>query len=74
MDKKETEKKSEEKRASCPIGPPDWRYKCRKCHHVFILPAAKGPSEEKNRTCPKCGATDIERTDLVKSEACPPGG
>ncbi|MBN1692191.1 MAG: hypothetical protein JW845_01380 [Dehalococcoidales bacterium] len=60
--------------ASCPLGPPDWRYRCKQCKHVFLMPAPKGPSEEKNRKCTKCGSAEIERIDLVTSEVCPPGG
>ena len=26
------------------------------------------------RTCPECRSSDIERVNVVKSEACPPGG
>ena len=67
-------KPNEENYAACSFGPPDWRYKCRQCKNVFTMPVPKGPSEEKSRTCPKCGSADIRRTDIVKSEVCPPGG
>jgi rRNA maturation endonuclease Nob1 len=60
--------------SSCPLGPPAWRYRCRECRNVFEMPAPRGPSEEKGRTCPACKSHNIERTGLVKSEACPPGG
>jgi putative FmdB family regulatory protein len=59
---------------ACPLGPPNWQYRCRQCGFEFEMPAPKGPSEEKSRACPKCGSKDIERLDVVKSEACPPGG
>ncbi|MBN1176463.1 MAG: hypothetical protein JXA51_02150 [Dehalococcoidales bacterium] len=59
---------------ACPYGPPAWQYECNACGHKFEMPAPKGPTEEKNRTCPGCGSKDIKRLDIVKSEACPPGG
>jgi DNA-directed RNA polymerase subunit RPC12/RpoP len=59
---------------ACSEGPPDWRYSCRECKNEFTMPAPKGPSEEKERACPKCHSKNIERIGLVKSEACPPGG
>ncbi|HUT67026.1 MAG TPA: zinc ribbon domain-containing protein [Dehalococcoidales bacterium] len=60
--------------SACPYGPPAWRYKCRECGHKFEMPAPKGPSEEKSRACPECQSKDIARVNIVKSEACPPGG
>jgi DNA-directed RNA polymerase subunit RPC12/RpoP len=60
--------------AACPLGPPDWVYKCGGCGAKFNLPAPKGPAEEKSRACPKCASKNIKRIDTVKSEACPPGG
>jgi hypothetical protein len=36
--------------------------------------APKGPSDERSRACPECNSKNIERVDIVKSEACPPGG
>ena len=59
---------------ACPYGPPDWQYECQGCGHKFEMAAPKGPSDEKNRTCPECGSSDIKRIDIIKSEACPPGG
>jgi hypothetical protein len=38
------------------------------------MPVPKGPSDEKRRVCPECKSADIERTGVVKAEACPPGG
>jgi len=63
-----------EKCAACPLGPPDWRYKCNTCATKFEMPAPSGPSDEKSRGCPACKSHNIERVSLVKSEACPPGG
>ncbi|MDD5339539.1 MAG: hypothetical protein PHG35_09110 [Dehalococcoidales bacterium] len=60
--------------AACKLGPPDWRYTCQECKNEFIMPAPMGPSEEEARVCPKCKSKNIKRTDIVKSEACPPGG
>jgi DNA-directed RNA polymerase subunit RPC12/RpoP len=60
--------------AACPLGPPDWQYICRRCKAKFTMPVPKGPSDEKGRVCPKCKSADIKRVDIVKSEACPPGG
>jgi DNA-directed RNA polymerase subunit RPC12/RpoP len=60
--------------AVCQFGPPAWQYKCPECGHKFQMPAPKGPSEEKKRTCPKCHSQNIKRVNIVKSEACPPGG
>jgi DNA-directed RNA polymerase subunit RPC12/RpoP len=68
------EKLNEEKCLACKLGPPDWVYLCQDCKNKFTLPATKGPSDEKNRACPKCGSKKIKRVDLAKSEACPPGG
>lgn len=59
---------------ACPLGPPDWHYVCRRCKAEFTMPVPRGPSEEKNRACPKCKSADIERIKTAKSEACPPGG
>jgi DNA-directed RNA polymerase subunit RPC12/RpoP len=63
-----------EKGGSCPFGPPDWRYKCGECGHEFEMPAPKGPADEKGRACPVCHSHNIARINVVKSEACPPGG
>ncbi|MGD9143453.1 MAG: hypothetical protein PVG61_06380 [Dehalococcoidia bacterium] len=63
-----------EKCKACSYGPPDWQYKCLDCTQVFKLPAPRGPSDEKNRRCPNCDSPNIERINVVKSEACPPGG
>ncbi|MFA5307944.1 MAG: hypothetical protein WC370_00475 [Dehalococcoidales bacterium] len=65
---------NEKKCAACSLGPPDWVYKCEECGNEFTLPAPKGPAEEKSRVCPECHGKNIKRTDLVKSESCPPGG
>ncbi|OGN99097.1 MAG: hypothetical protein A2Y89_00430 [Chloroflexi bacterium RBG_13_51_18] len=65
---------NDKKCTACSFWPPDWRYKCQKCRAVFTMPAPRGPADEKNRKCPECGGAEIQRTDLVKSEACPPGG
>ena len=63
-----------DKYAACAYGPPAFRYKCQKCGHKFEMSAPKGPSEERNRVCPKCQSKDIKRLNTVESEACPPGG
>ena len=56
-------------------GPPDWEYTCRNCLRDFTMPAAKGPTEEKRRTCPVCGSGSIERLNIAPTEAnCSPGG
>jgi DNA-directed RNA polymerase subunit RPC12/RpoP len=68
------EKDNLEKCAACPFGPPAWRYKCGECANEFEMPSPSGPTEEKNRTCPRCKSQNIARIDIVKSEACPPGG
>jgi DNA-directed RNA polymerase subunit RPC12/RpoP len=61
--------------AACKLGPPDWEYTCRNCLRDFTLAAARGPSEEKSRTCPACGSRDIARLNIAPSEAnCAPGG
>ncbi|MCK4273769.1 MAG: hypothetical protein KAW90_02670 [Dehalococcoidales bacterium] len=57
-----------------PYGPPAWQYKCHECGHEFEMPAPKGPTEERSHTCPECHSKNIERLNIVKSEACPPGG
>lgn len=58
---------------ACKLGPPDWEYTCHDCGHQFVMAAAKGPTEEKQRTCPECGSRNIEY-HAIKSEACAPGG
>jgi len=58
----------------CAYGPPDWQYKCRDCGSEFEMPAPKGPTEEKRRTCPECNSNSIEVVNIKKAEACPPGG
>ncbi|MGD0796063.1 MAG: hypothetical protein ABR958_10895 [Dehalococcoidales bacterium] len=63
-----------EKCAACPLGPPAWRYKCGACAREFEMPAPRGPTDEKERTCPVCRSKNIKRIEIVKSEACPPGG
>jgi DNA-directed RNA polymerase subunit RPC12/RpoP len=63
-----------EKCAACPLGPPPWRYRCGACSAVFAMPAPRGPAEEKERACSACGSKNIQRIDIVKNEACPPGG
>ena len=59
---------------ACPLGPPDWHYRCGSCGNEFAMPVPKGPGEEKKRVCPKCQSREIKRLYTVKSEACPPGG
>jgi DNA-directed RNA polymerase subunit RPC12/RpoP len=59
---------------ACPYGPPAWQYECQECGHKFQMPAPKGPTEAKSRACPECKSKNIKRLDIVKSEACPPGG
>jgi rRNA maturation endonuclease Nob1 len=60
--------------AACKLGPPDWEYTCHNCLRDFTMPAARGPTEEKGRTCPACGSRNIERLNIAPSEACAPGG
>ena len=55
-------------------GPPDWQYECLDCGKKFEMPAPRGPSEEKNRSCPECSGKNIKRVGIAKSEVCPPGG
>jgi putative FmdB family regulatory protein len=74
MMKNRSKKSRREPCLACPLGPPDWHYKCRNCGNEFDMPVPKGPSEEKGRTCPKCRSKDIKRIFTVKSEVCPPGG
>ncbi len=68
------ERPDTEERAACRLGPPDWDYTCHNCLRDFTMPAAKGPTEEKRRTCPVCGSGNIERLNIARSEACAPGG
>lgn len=58
----------------CSYGPPIWQYKCLVCGNIFEMPAAKGPSEEKSRSCPGCRRNNIKRFNVVISGAFPPGG
>jgi DNA-directed RNA polymerase subunit RPC12/RpoP len=69
-----TQKTDANKYAACSYGPPDWQYQCLDCGKTFEIPAPKGPSDEKNRSCPGCKSRNIKRVDIIKSEACPPGG
>jgi DNA-directed RNA polymerase subunit RPC12/RpoP len=72
--RRKMDKPDKDKCEACSFGPPDWQYRCDDCGHEFRLPAPKGPADEKDRTCPKCQGRHITRLDVVKSEACPPGG
>jgi len=38
------------------------------------MPVPGGPTEERSRTCPKCGSQNIERVNIYEPEFCEPGG
>ena len=65
---------------SCPINLPaevkmlKWEYLCHQCEAQFELPVPRGPKEEKERDCPRCGSRDIERLNVFDLSVCPPGG
>ena len=65
---------------SCPINLPSefktltWDYLCHQCEFRFEMPVPRGPTEEKERECPRCGSRDIERLNVFDYTACPPGG
>jgi DNA-directed RNA polymerase subunit RPC12/RpoP len=67
-------KSDPEKYASCPVGPPAWRYKCGGCGAEFEMPSPSGPTEEKSRVCPVCNSRDIKNIECARTAACPPGG
>lgn len=59
---------------------PVYEYACRRCAHEFEEMSAMR-QRDKRRTCPQCGATDVERKISVfsarQAEApadLPPGG
>jgi predicted nucleic-acid-binding Zn-ribbon protein len=37
----------------------EWEYECQECHKKFQMPIPKSPTEEKERSCPSCGAKHI---------------
>lgn len=51
-----------------------WEFICHLCKAHFDVPVPRGPTEEKQIKCPKCGSQNIERIDVHKFEVCPPGG
>ena len=65
---------------SCSISPPTdakmltWEYACHQCEARFELPVPRGPKEEKETKCPRCGSMDLERLNVFSLSACPPGG
>ena len=65
---------------SCPAGAPErakmltWEYLCHQCEAQFELPVPRGPKEERETKCPRCGSMDIERLDVFSISVCPPGG
>jgi len=38
-----------------------WEYVCYQCKAQFELPVPRGPAEEKEAKCPKCGSVDVEK-------------
>ncbi len=52
------------------FGLSNWKYTCHQCKSEFELPVASSVTEEKQRTCPTCGSTDIER--MATPEFQPP--
>jgi len=37
----------------------EWEYECQNCKNRFKMPIPKSPSEEKARSCPKCGSNHL---------------
>jgi DNA-directed RNA polymerase subunit RPC12/RpoP len=50
-----------------------WEFTCRQCKSNFEVPVPRGPREEKELKCLKCGSKYIERIE-VPIEGPPPCG
>ncbi len=51
-----------------------WFFTCRQCKTQFEVPVPRGPREEKELKCLKCGSQKIERVEACKTGYVPPGG
>ena len=41
-----------------------WEYECHQCQSKFKVPVPRGPAEEKQIRCTKCGSMDITRENI----------
>jgi DNA-directed RNA polymerase subunit RPC12/RpoP len=48
-----------------------WELTCSQCKSNFEGPVPRGPREEKELKCPKCGSKYIERIEAL-SQGAPP--
>jgi rRNA maturation endonuclease Nob1 len=46
----------------------EWEYECHECHKKFKMPIPESPTQEKERSCPFCGAGHIHRLTAVGGE------
>jgi rRNA maturation endonuclease Nob1 len=51
-----------------------WELTCRQCKSSFELPVPRGPREEKELKCPKCGSEYIERIEALAQDLPSCGG
>jgi len=51
-----------------------WELTCRQCDSKFELPVPRGPREEKELKCPRCGSKQIERIEALAPGAPQCGG
>jgi rRNA maturation endonuclease Nob1 len=51
-----------------------WELTCRQCKASFEVPVPRGPREEKELKCTKCGSEYIERIEASTPSVPPCGG
>ena len=51
-----------------------WEFVCNKCKAKFEHSVPRGPAEERNIKCPKCGSKDLKNLSLCSLEAPHCGG
>lgn len=51
-----------------------WELICRQCNSSFEVPVPRGPREEKDLKCLKCGSQNIERIEASPQGVPPCGG
>jgi rRNA maturation endonuclease Nob1 len=51
-----------------------WEVKCRQCLSKFEVPVPKGPRDEKELKCPRCGSKELERLDVFNFSSPHCGG
>jgi len=51
-----------------------WEYDCRSCKFHFDTPVPRGPKEEREMKCTRCGSRDIVRVNVGKVQETFCGG